>query len=258
MKRGLSVSKACLSAVALLASGCGASFMVEAPQARAAHFALDAWTADPWLAVAAPTRDLSPVRLSGRALVPAALTGAANVHEGSVTGSPVWVFDATSGKPMAQAVTYYDGSFVIDVPLPSGRRAVLVASELVSKDAPDVRVRLMAPVLIVAGGAEQAVTLTPGSTALVAFMAAIAEEQAGRTAPIDGLVTGQAASAHTSLELSSLIAVFEPEAQMRFAQIAEASPELQQAYSLDGLATGIQRFVGRLTRSQVKVTGPRP
>jgi hypothetical protein len=57
----------------------------------------------------------------------------------------------------------------------------------------------------------------------------------------------------TSAQLSSLIAVVDGDTQTAFTQLAEASPELTGAQSLEGLEAGIQKYVGRMFRNQTKV-----
>lgn len=259
---GFAASLLVLSGCGLTAAGLVAS---DAPgqYRQMPSFALgihgDAAVSPVALAPAAVSRGgFAPVQLQGRAYVPGAVDGVANLQDGYVSGSPVRVYDATSGKLLAQGVTYYDGSFAIDVPLREGQRAMLVASELVSKADPAHTIRLVAPVLMNAGTVEQKVVLSPGTTALVAFLAALAQEQAGKVSSPEASLLDGGGPGPVSAELSSLIAVFEPDAQASFTRLAEASPELSGVASLEGLANGIQRFVGRLTRSQVKAPAPRP
>jgi hypothetical protein len=201
--------------------------------------------------VGAAERDFTPVRLFGRAALPKDLEGAANVVEGNVSGSAVVVSDAVTGKVVGQAVSYYDGSFMVDIPLESGVFSALVSIELVDKTQPEKKIRMMAPVLLRAGAAEEQIVLTPGSTALVAFLTAIAAEQAGVSTPGEEMQADpqEIGPGRVTEELSQLIAVFEPATRDQFAMLAESSPELQQIRNIEGFQAGIRNYVGRLTRS---------
>lgn len=180
---------------------------------------------------------LHTVRLHGKATVPTRVRDLANVQDGFVSGSPVVVRDVATGRSLAEGVTYYDGSFMVDVPLTGSARAVVVTLDLVERSAAGRTAALQAPVMLRAGIARMDVTLSPGTTALTAFLSRLAEVQAP-TAPAIGEV---------ERELGSLIAVFEPDAQTTFARLAESAPEIRQADSLAGFETGIQQYVGRLT-----------
>lgn len=180
---------------------------------------------------------LHTVRLHGKATVPTRVRDLANVQDGLVSGSPVVVRDVATGRSLAEGVTYYDGSFMLDVPLAGSARAVVVTLDLVERSAAGRTAALQAPVMLRAGIARMDVTLSPGTTALTAFLSRLAVVQAP-SAPAIGEV---------ERELGSLIAVFEPAAQSTFAHMAESAPEIRQADSLAGIETGIQQYVGRLT-----------
>jgi hypothetical protein len=179
---------------------------------------------------AAPAR---AVRVHGWATVPTSLKDLANVQDGKVSGSPVLVKDAASGRTLAKGVTYYDGSFMVDVPLMNSQRAAIVAIDLVDRADATRTATLQAPVLLKSGVDQAEVALTPGSTALVEFLAQVATVEAGETGP--------------KPRLGDLISTFEPAEQKQFAKLAEASPEMRQVSSLTGFATGIRQYVGRLT-----------
>jgi hypothetical protein len=192
-----------------------------------------------------------PVRLSGRAYVPDAPPGLANVQDGKVSGAPVRITDATSGRLIAKGVTYYDGSFMIDVPLAKGQKALLVSIELVDKADKTHTTRLSAPVLLTAGQAEASVALSPGSTAVVAFLSDLAASQAGLPgAPAEGLELPNGPSLATH-ELSSLIAGLAPEGSETLTQVADAAPELKDPGTLQGLRTGIERLAKRMSRGRI-------
>lgn len=246
---------------ALLLGGCAPAPV--APRALPTlHFAIEQHNAESPAAapgalvalvpnVGAAQTDFSPVRLFGRAVLPKDLAGAANVVEGSVSGSSVVVSDAITGRVVGHSVSYYDGSFMVDIPLESGVFSALVSIELVDKAQPGRKVRMMAPVVLRAGAVEEQVVLTPGSTALVAFLTAIAAEQAGVAAPGDEILGDpqEIGPGRVTEELSQLIAVFEPDTRQQFAMLAEASPELQDIQTVEGFQAGIRNYVARLTRS---------
>lgn len=219
---------ACLLAASLLA-GCQQADFGSAR--RTALFVLT-----PTMPVA-EAATLHTVRLHGKATVPTRVRDLANVQDGHVSGSPVVVRDVATGRSLAEGVTYYDGSFMLDVPLSGNARAAVVTLDLVERSAPGRTAALQAPVMLRAGITRMDVTLSPGTTALTAFLSRLAAVQAP-TAPALGDV---------ERELGSLIAVFEPDAQTTFARLAESAPEIRQADSLAGFETGIQQYVGRLT-----------
>jgi hypothetical protein len=179
-------------------------------------------------AVATPAHSM--VRVRGIATEPTTVGKVLNVQDGKVSGTPVEVRDALSGKLMAKGVTYYDGSFLVDVPWVGSQRSAIVSIDLVARDG-ETRTSLLAPVVLRKGQDETTVTLTPGSTALMAFLAEVST---------DGLAAGGGPL------LSDMIANFEPDDQSRFASLAESAPEISQASSVATFESGIRQYVGRL------------
>jgi hypothetical protein len=173
------------------------------------------------------------VRLQGWATVPASMTGLANVQNGKVSGSPVVVTSATTGHVLAKGVTYYDGSFLVDVPVAGPQLAAVVAIDLVDKADQTKTATLQAPVMLYPGVNQAEVDLGPGSTALVQFLSQVA--------------TASTPDVAAQPRLSDLIANFATADQRQFAQLAEASPEIQKVSSLLAFQSGIQAYVGRLT-----------
>lgn len=267
MRGGKSFSRFWLVAGALALTACAPAPAVPAAALHGGiHFSLDRQEEAMIEAVTAPTAQASlapvenvggaeaeirPLRLFGRAVLPGDLTGAANVHDGQVTGSAVVVTDATNGRILGTAVSYYDGSFMVDIPLRASLMAALVSIELVDATDSTKTVRMMAPMVLKAGMTEENIVLTPGSTALVGFLTAIAAEQAGAIAPGEEISAdpNEVGPGKVTQELGNLIAVFEPETRDRFAMLAESSPELKAIDSLGGFQSAIQKYVGRLTRA---------
>lgn len=255
-------NRAWLVAAALVLSGCtGAPAVSQAALLPGVQFALDRLDEAPAETAPSPEAlvphtgaaetELRPLRLFGKAVISSAFTGAANVHDGQVTGSPVMVTDATSGRLLGKAVSYYDGSFMVDLPIKVTALAALVSIELVDAADPSQKVRLMAPIVLRSGVLEDNIVLTTGTTALVGFLTAIAAEQAGAITPGEPISPDpyEIGPGRVTQELSNLIAVFEPETRDRFAMLAESSPELKEIQTIGSLATGIQKYVGRLTRA---------
>ena len=122
------------------------------------------------MATAAPTAPSARlVRVTGSALAPTALEArTANVKNGYAIGTPIKVLDAATGRVLKQDVTYYDGSFQLDLSAPSAAQPVVLAVELVDADDPEETLSLEAPlVLEKAVSTLSGVHLTTGSTALV-------------------------------------------------------------------------------------------
>jgi hypothetical protein len=232
-------------AMALGVAGCRAPGAMPLPTAFVIDSIAPATATAPEAAqpAGAPT---GQVRLHGYATVPVGVKDVANVQEGRVSGSPVRIRDVATGRTLAQGVTYYDGSFQVDVAIPGNQRAVIVAIDLVDRADRGRTTPLEAPLMLRAGITASEVTLNPGTTALAAFLARLAEEQSAE-AP-DSIATRS--------ELGSLIAAFEPETQSQFAMLAEKSPELTEVHTLTGFEAGIQTYVGRLTSRMVAARKP--
>lgn len=230
-RRGLTAEGSLCAWLACLVIGLGLpGCAIGGPQmAPGVQFSLDAVDAG-----AAPATALRAVRLHGWASVPAGIQGLANVQNGKVSGSPVVVTSATTGRLLARGVTYYDGSFLVDVPMGGSQVAAVVAIDLVDRTDETRTARLEAPVMLHAGVDDAEVNLGPGSTALVQFLSQVATAPAGN-------------SAEEAPGLGDLIATFAPADQQQFAKLAEASPEIQKVSTLMTFQTGIQAYVGRLT-----------
>jgi hypothetical protein len=192
------------------------------------QFALEASLSDD---EAAPAAKSGIVRVRGYATVPTTVRNLLNVQDGKVSGTPVEVRDALTGKVMAKGVTFYDGSFLVEVPCFGAQRSAIVAIDLVARDDANRTMSLQAPVVVRRGQDDAQVTLTPGSTALMAFFASVATE---------------GASAGGAKQLSDMIASFAPDDQSRFASLAEMSPEISTASTLASFESGIRQYVGRL------------
>ncbi|MEB3220835.1 MAG: hypothetical protein VKS61_02040 [Candidatus Sericytochromatia bacterium] len=204
-------------------------------------------TVSPVPAAPAPLADrlsVQRVRVLGVARVPEDATGMANVREGFITGTPVVVRDARSGRRLAEAVTFYDGSFTLDVPLEGAALPVIVSTSLVDAADPRVTTSITAPAVLRRDQGEHRLALTPGSTALTAFLEAVAGIEKGTTPDLSGSLADPAFAAGP--RLGALIAGIDEGERESFARLAEAAPELKAASDVPTLRDGIRRFVGRI------------
>lgn len=235
------------------------------PLVSAAARAAAAWPTDggPIIGVglveATPTRAVDPgaaraydhiVKLVGRAHISKKARGIANVRDGLVTGSPVHVIDAQTGRTLSTAVSFYDGSFTIDVRFRSASSAVLLVTELIDAADPTLKATISAPVHLRAADAERIVQITPGSTALTSFLQAVATMQDTGDAAnaIEALPDDPSKLALvTSPRLGALIVSLKDGEDASYAMVMAASPELSNAESVAGLRAAIMKFVGRLS-----------
>ncbi len=172
------------------------------------------------------------VRLTGIALVPALLEGAAaNVHEGRVVGSPVRLEDPRSGRLLARGVTYYDGSFQLDVPVGEATVPGVLTVDLMPALSEGSPVTLALPLsLSQTVHEEHAPDLSVGSTALIALYRQMA-----------------ASDAAPATRLANLVANTTPDVVNKFAEMAERAPVLGTAHDLPGLRDGLAAYVAEAT-----------
>ena len=255
----LAIGALALPAPSLRADGGGRAFVLDAAPGGSTGDATPGAGAvfgapEVGLATGAAEPSVNHVRLLGVALVPARVTGLANVHDGRVTGTALRVLDAGGGRRIASAVTFYDGSFEVDVAFRGAKIAVVLALDLVAGGVPVARTTLSSPILLQAGEPERRIPITPGSTALTSFLGAVAvAPDAGQKAtPKDlGDVTAMAGD-----RFQGLIAGLDDDERESFTRLAEASPELTAAADLRGIDAGIRGFVGRLTVPPVSPIAP--
>ncbi|MEB3328265.1 MAG: hypothetical protein VKQ33_03415 [Candidatus Sericytochromatia bacterium] len=185
------------------------------------------------------------VRVLGLARVVGEVAGLVNVQDGRITGTPVVVRDARTGRRLAEAVTFYDGSFSLDVELEDATLPVILSTSLVDAGDPGLTTAITAPAVLRQDEVEHRVALTPGSTALTAFLEAVAGLQQG-AAPgaLEGAVSDPAVAAGP--RLGALISAIDDGERESFARLAEAAPELKEASNVSALREGIRRFIGRI------------
>jgi hypothetical protein len=201
-------------------------------------------------AVATPPPAAAPssavrVRVLGLARVAGDAAGMVNVRDGRITGTPVVARDARTGRRLAEAVTFYDGSFSIEVELEGESLPVIFSTSLVDAGDPGLTTAITAPAVLRRGELEHRIALTPGSTALTAFLEAVAGLEQDAAPPSLGGGDADPALA-AGPRLGALIAGIDEGERESFARLAEAAPELKDASNVSALRDGIRRFVGRI------------
>jgi hypothetical protein len=199
-------------------------------------------TPAPTRPVLAETGRAPRTRVNGYAGVQLPLRGIANVRDGHITGTPVWVRDARTGRRLAESVTYYDGSFVVDVPTGPDGVPVVVSTELVDEVEAGLTTWLAAPVYLSPEMSEQSLVLGAGSTALTEFLQAVARLENGAGG---GLKTARVEFS-AGPRFAALVSGIDHIERESFARLAEASPELKDADSVKSLQAGIEQFVSRI------------
>jgi hypothetical protein len=77
-------------------------------------------------------KDGRVVRLSGKAIAGVTIEPkTANVKNGFVVGSPLQITEAATGRLLKQGVTYFDGSFQLDLSAPTVSTPAVVSVDLV-------------------------------------------------------------------------------------------------------------------------------
>jgi hypothetical protein len=150
------------------------------------------------------------VRVSGTVKAPAAIEAlTANVKNGFVVGSPLKVTEAATGRLIKQGVTYYDGSFQIDLPAQSVTVPAVFTVELVDAKDSTKMLALEAPVLLDKGLTQvDNVQIGTGSTAMVMLYRRWAESSAveGQPSSMDFARYISSTSADTSRSFGLLVA----------------------------------------------------
>lgn len=185
----------------------------------------------------------SKTRVTGIARVGASMAGLANVRDGHVTGTPVWVRDARTGRRLAETITFYDGSFALDVSIGSEGLPVVVSTDLVDAKDPNTTVWLGAPVYLDLRTKEHDLVLGAGATALTVFLQAVARSSDDLPGPLLGDDVFAAGP-----RFGALVTGIDEAERDSFARLAESAPEIREAQSLVALREGISRFVERIAQ----------
>jgi hypothetical protein len=175
--------------------------------------------------------DKSVLRLSGTAYAPDGLSArTSNVKAGRVIGSPLRIEDARTGRVLKQGVTYYDGSFQIDVPLGEGPQALVLSIDLVDAADPKKTLTLSAPLSADrALGMVERLQVSPGTTGLVLLYRKLAAAK--------GSASG--------LEMAKLVLATTPDALEAFAGLMGRDKAVQGAADVPGLDAALKAYVAR-------------
>jgi hypothetical protein len=153
-----------------------------------------------------------------------------NVKAGRVIGSPLRIADARTGKVLKQAVTYYDGSFQLDLPLAEGLQPLLLTIDLV--DAADAKKTLTLEAPLAADralGMVEKLQISPGSTAMVGLYRKL----------------GAAKGAGAGAELARLVLATTADAADSFALLVAKDKSVQSASDVASLEAALKTYVAR-------------
>ncbi|MEB3284496.1 MAG: hypothetical protein VKN33_04340 [Candidatus Sericytochromatia bacterium] len=184
------------------------------------------------------------IRLTGFARVNPGLENLANVSEGRVIGTPVRVRDARTGRHLFETVTFYDGSFSIEMPIGVPGLPVVVSTELVNAGDSKITLSLSAPSYLSQGIRQQEVVLGAGATALTLFLQAVASRASDSGLPFVGL----GGEFFAGPRFGALVRGIDEAERESFSRLAESAPEIRDAQTLLSLQEGIQRFVKRISQ----------
>jgi hypothetical protein len=182
------------------------------------------------------------LRLFGHASLPRAVAGLANAKDGMLVGAPVSLRDVPSGRVLANGVTFYDGSFVLEVPADLGKRPVLVTVALVDGTTRAPLFPLAAPLQLAPELGEQTVEVRPASTAWYALLYRMAASHTNAPPPDWTTLTPGV----TSRVLAGMIAGSRPEALDSFSLLAAGDDGLARPATARDLRQAIQGLVERL------------
>lgn len=182
------------------------------------------------------------LRIFGHATLPKAVGGLANAKDGKLVGALVTVRDVPSGRKLATGVTFYDGSFVLEVPQDLGKRPVLITVALVDDRTDDALFPLAAPLQLAPELGEQHIEVGPTSTAWYALLYRMAARKAKAPPPDWTSFT----PGETSLVLAGMIVGSEPQAVAKFSLFAAGDDGLGKPTTAPDLKAAIQGLVERL------------
>lgn len=190
---------------------------------------------------AASTPSSRVVRLSGVVQVPAVLDArTANVKNGYAIGTPIRVIEAATGRVLKQDVTYYDGSFQIDLSAPTSAQPVVLAIDLVDAKDAQLTCTLETPlVLNKAVSTVDNVAVTIGSTALVMMYRRWAEAESAGAQP-------------SSYALARLILSTSADTTKSFGLLVAQDTLIPVAADVASLKKALEAYVARTQAKQEK------
>jgi hypothetical protein len=179
------------------------------------------------------------LRLSGVAKAPSLIEAqTANVKNGFVVGSPLKVIEAATGRVIKQGVTYYDGSFQIDVPTAGVTTPAVVSVELVDAKDSTKTFELEAPVVLDKGLTQvTGMQLTTGSTGMVMLYRLWAQDAKGSV---------------DTMEFAKLISSTTADTTRSFGLLVAQDPTIPGAKDVASLQTALVAYVERTSRDKRK------
>ncbi|MFN3428858.1 MAG: hypothetical protein ACK46X_02775 [Candidatus Sericytochromatia bacterium] len=201
----------------------------------------------PGAALVVPKASPSPAsakvhRLGGIVAVPPGLEAStANVKGGLVVGSPVRVVEAATGRVLKQGVTYYDGSFQIDLPAPTSAAPALISVDLVDAKDDQKTTTLELPLLLQRDiGVVEGLTVTAGTTALVMLYRRWAEAEPKDDEP-------------STFGLARYILATSADTTQSFGLLVAQDPQIPASKDVTALKAAIEGYVARAqTKKETK------
>jgi hypothetical protein len=182
------------------------------------------------------------IRLGGVVAVPPGLEAStANVKGGLVVGSPVRVVEAATGRVLKQGVTYYDGSFQIDLSAPTSATPALISVDLVDSKDDQKTATLELPLLLQRDIAVvEGLTVTAGTTALVLLYRHWAEAEPNDDEP-------------STYGLARYILATSADTTKSFGLLVAQDPQIPAAKDVTALKAAIESYVARAqTKKETK------
>lgn len=173
-----------------------------------------------------------PIQLSGQVIVPANMElSTANVKSGKVVGSPLRIESPATGRVVMQGVTYYDGSFALNLPAKEAAQPLLLSVDLVDAANPTKTLTLSTPLTVATGARSvQNLTVSPETTALVSLYRQLSGTNGGTS-------------------LARYVASTDVTTTRSFALVAGQNKAIAQASSVKELNTALQSYVARCVKS---------
>lgn len=186
-----------------------------------------------------PIKATGMLRLAGLVKAPASVEAAtANVKNGFVVGSPLKVTEAATGRLIKQGVTYYDGSFQLDVPTAGVTTPAVVSVELVDAKDSTKTFELEAPVVLDKGLTQlNGVQLSTGSTAMVMLYRLWAQDDTG---------------APNAMDFARLISSTTADTTRSFGLLVAQDANIPGAKDVPSLQTALTAYVERTSKDKRK------
>ncbi|MDB5096511.1 MAG: hypothetical protein JWM80_932 [Cyanobacteria bacterium RYN_339] len=182
------------------------------------------------------------LRIFGHVTLPKAVDGLANTKDGAVIGAPVVLRDVPTGRKLGSAVTFYDGSFFLDVAADVGKRPVVLTVDLIDAKTRAPLFPLAAPLQLAPELAEQHVEIGPATTAWYALLYSVAARKT-KAPPPDWTVLVPGVTTRT---LGGLIVGSKANAVDSFSLLASGDGGIMKPETPTALRAAIQRLVDRL------------